>query len=339
MTRCGTCGDLYESRALRCPTCGAASRGERGGAARADPMRELEAELSALDADLAHTLAAPASDQTRSSEPSARLGRGRRRKGRFVCPRCDCRLVRYFDNAGRLVALGAVSFLTWGVGGIGYYLVRRNHVCCTSCGFTASYSDFMDEREERITPRRTSRRAPLPRARETGRRNARVPERVDLDVEPRRPLPANSPHVGHGRRLIGSGVAAMGGFVASMGVATLDGPPILGGSMLGIAGASLLFSGLAAKRREAERTRRGRIAEILRMAQRRRGLLTVTQTATELDVDLDEAEQLLESLDDDIRVRSVVSDDGVIYYDFVEIRHQPTLPANEHAKSAGGDGE
>ena len=52
------------------------------------------------------------------------------------------------------------------------------------------------------------------------------------------------------------------------------------------------------------------------------GVLTVTDAATDLEVTLEDAEYVLTSLDDGVRVTSTVSEDGVIVYEFKEVMHR-----------------
>jgi len=44
-----------------------------------------------------------------------------------------------------------------------------------------------------------------------------------------------------------------------------------------------------------------------------------------LDVSLAAAEEVLDSMDDGLRVRSEVTNEGIIVYEFPELRHRPNL--------------
>ena len=55
------------------------------------------------------------------------------------------------------------------------------------------------------------------------------------------------------------------------------------------------------------------------------GTLTVTEVAASLDVSLAAAEGVLDSMDDGLRVRSEVTNEGIIVYEFPELRHRPNL--------------
>jgi hypothetical protein len=65
--------------------------------------------------------------------------------------------------------------------------------------------------------------------------------------------------------------------------------------------------------------------KILRLAAAKGGTLTVTEVAADLNLGLPAAEKILTSMDDGFRVRSEISDAGVIYYEFPEILHRKEL--------------
>ncbi|MYI07384.1 MAG: hypothetical protein F4059_08750 [Gemmatimonadetes bacterium] len=70
---------------------------------------------------------------------------------------------------------------------------------------------------------------------------------------------------------------------------------------------------------------------VLRMATDRGGVLTVTEVAAELDLSLEAAEKLMIGMDDGFRVRSDITDQGVLYYEFPELRHQERLQPGKEA--------
>ena len=57
--------------------------------------------------------------------------------------------------------------------------------------------------------------------------------------------------------------------------------------------------------------------------------MTATDVASELDVSIAAAERILFSLDDGFRVRSEVTDEGLIVFDFSEIRTPRPLAPGE----------
>ena len=65
--------------------------------------------------------------------------------------------------------------------------------------------------------------------------------------------------------------------------------------------------------------------KILKLANAKGGRLTVTEVAADLNLSLPDAEKILISLDDGFRVRSEISNDGVLYYEFPEILHRDQL--------------
>ena len=65
--------------------------------------------------------------------------------------------------------------------------------------------------------------------------------------------------------------------------------------------------------------------KILKLADAKGGRLTVTEVAADLNLSLPDAEKILISLDDGFRVRSEISSDGVLYYEFPEILHRGQL--------------
>ena len=71
--------------------------------------------------------------------------------------------------------------------------------------------------------------------------------------------------------------------------------------------------------------------KVIMLARERDGALTVTEVAAELDLSLEAAEKLMVGMDDGFRVRSDISDEGVIYYEFPELRHQQRLQSGRKA--------
>ena len=51
----------------------------------------------------------------------------------------------------------------------------------------------------------------------------------------------------------------------------------------------------------------------------------MTEVAADLDIGLPAAEKILMSMDDGFRVRSEISDEGVIFYEFPELIHRREL--------------
>ena len=70
---------------------------------------------------------------------------------------------------------------------------------------------------------------------------------------------------------------------------------------------------------------------VLLFATEKGGTLTVTEVAASLNLSLSAAEDVLDSMDDGLRVRSDVTSQGIIVYEFPELRHHPRL----ESESAG----
>ena len=64
---------------------------------------------------------------------------------------------------------------------------------------------------------------------------------------------------------------------------------------------------------------------VLLLATEKSGTLTVTEVAASLDLSLSAAEGVLDAMDDGLRVRSDITDQGIIVYEFPELRHHPRL--------------
>jgi hypothetical protein len=64
---------------------------------------------------------------------------------------------------------------------------------------------------------------------------------------------------------------------------------------------------------------------VLRLATRKGGTLTVTEVAAELDLSMEAAENVLVGMDDGFRVRSEITPEGVLLYEFPEVQHRGRL--------------
>jgi hypothetical protein len=97
------------------------------------------------------------------------------------------------------------------------------------------------------------------------------------------------------------------------------------GSVMGAGGTVTIWWGLKDRqdRRRALMTRLQR--RVLLLATEKRGTLTVTEVAASLNLSLSAAENVLESMDDGLRVRSDVTNQGIIVYEFPEVMHHPRL--------------
>jgi hypothetical protein len=190
-----------------------------------------------------------------------------------------------------------VSVFTYGFGGLVYWLARRRHLICPRCG---------------LGWENASRALTL-----TGPE----PERRITEDEPDERLPGS----GIKRRFAGALMVLLAALLVVIGFVEFEMVPVAIGSVVG-GGGSLMFywgwSGLQ-ERRKAIMQRIQR--KILRLAAARGGTLTVTEVAADLNLGLPAAEKILISMDDGFRVRSEISDEGVLYYEFPEILHRKEL--------------
>lgn len=202
----------------------------------------------------------------------------------------------YFRRAGHVGLLIAASFF-YALPGIVYWLARRKHLICPRCGLG------WENASRALTV--------------TGPE----PERRITEDEPDEKLPGS----GIKRRILGAVGVLAATFMVLAGFIEFEMALVAAGSVLG-GGGSLMFywgwSGLQ-ERRKAIMHRIQR--KILRLAAAKGGTLTVTEVAADLNLGLPAAEKILTSMDDGFRVRSEISDAGVIYYEFPEILHRKEL--------------
>ena len=113
--------------------------------------------------------------------------------------------------------------------------------------------------------------------------------------------------------------------VVVIGVSSLEVEIIAVGGVVGALGTATAWWGLQARetRRRAIMARLQR--RVLLHATQQGGMLTVSGVAASLDLSLAAAEEVLDSMDDGLRVRSEVTNEGIIVYDFPELRHRPSL--------------
>ena len=225
------------------------------------------------------------------------------------CPRCGHlgTGIRYFQRPGHVGLLLGLSAFTWGLGGVVYFAARRKHRICAECGLGwekahvpeagfAGHPAFAD-----------------PGGTNPGSRGDQVG------------FEGNLPRRGVGRRVVGVGLVLFAALMVSIGVVELAGEAIAMGSVFGVTGATSIWWGLKARedRRREIMTRLQR--KVLLLATEKGGTLTVTEVAASLNMSLSAAEEVLDRMDDGLRVRSDVTDQGIIVYEFPELRHHPRL--------------
>ena len=197
--------------------------------------------------------------------------------------------------------LVGISLFTYGFGGLVYWLARRKHLICPRCG---------------LGWENASRVLSL-----TGGE----PEQRAVEEQPDEKLP----RTGVKRRLLGVGMVLGGTLMLLGGIVGAAAELAVWGSLIGGGGSLAFYWGWhdLQQRRKAIMQRIQR--KILRLAKARGGTLTVTEVAADINLGLPAAEKILTSMDDGFRVRSEISDEGVIYYEFPELLHRKELGPGE----------
>lgn len=264
--RCSTCGEDLREHETACPTCGAA------------------------------VLVRPA------VRPMGLEVRG--------CPRCGHvgTGVKHFQRIGNVGVLFGIAVVTWptfGVGGLAYYLFRRKRMVCAQCGLGWQHARIPGPGVDTH-----------PALADSARTSAADGGRIAGESLPRRGL---------GRRVVGGAMVFFAALMVVAGVSSFEVEIIAVGGVVGALGTATAWWGLQARetRRRAIMARLQR--RVLLHATEQGGTLTVSEVAASLDLSLAAAEEVLDSMDDGLRVRSEVTNEGIIVYDFPELRHRPSL--------------
>lgn len=214
-----------------------------------------------------------------------------------VCPRCGYsgEGIGYFRRPGHLALLMGLSLFTYGVGGVVYWLVRRGHLVCPNCGLTWHEAAL-----------------------------ARMPVRSARGRMPFRPNPAQEalPSSGLRRRVLGVLMLLIATVLIVGGIADFKADAIAAGTAFGFGGTGMFFWGWRALQERRVALTQTLERRVLQLATRKGGTLTVTEAAAELDLSLPAAEKVLIGMDDGFRVRSEVTDEGILVYEFPEVRHR-----------------
>lgn len=218
------------------------------------------------------------------------------------CARCGYQGqgVPYFSRTGHVGLLVGVSLFTYGLGGLAYWLARRRHYICPNCGLGW-------ELAARALPSGGSDSA-----------GALAPQ---ADV----PLPT----AGVKRRVLGSALILLASFLIMIGIIEVEAAAIAVGSVFGAGGSGMFFWGWKALQERRQALTTGLQRKILRLATRKGGTLTVTEVAADLNLSLPAAEKVLIQMDDGFRVRSDVTDNGILLFEFPEVMHRNRLEAGE----------
>ena len=203
----------------------------------------------------------------------------------------------YFRRAGHVGLLVGASLFTYGFGGLVYWLARRRHLVCPRCGLgweNASRALAVAGPE---------------------------PEQRVIEAEPDQKLPS----AGLKRRILGTSMVLFASLLVLIGFVEWEMAAVAVGSVLGGGGSLTFYWGWQGLQERRRAIMQGLQRKILRLASARGGRLTVTEVAADLNLALPAAERIMEEMDDGFRVRSDISNEGVLYYDFPEIRHRKEL--------------
>ena len=226
------------------------------------------------------------------------------------CPRCGHRgdPIPYFQKPGHMALLVGISIPTYGIGGLIYYASRRAYRVCPGCGFGWEHSRKPEEVGGGWGP------------------PARVPaKRRPAPPPPDAPLPPS----GIGRRIFGGALAVLGTVMITVGIAGSFAEPIMAGSIFGMAGSATFLWGWKSLQERRQSVIQSLNRKVLRLATERDGVLTVTDVAADLNLTLPAAEKIMIGMDDGFRVRSEISKEGVLYYEFPEVMHQKKLRSGD----------
>ena len=269
---CSTCGAQVPDGASRCTNCGAAVSRPAGFGVPAVP-------------NVLHVVHSQAVPNTTA-----------------VCPRCGFQgpTVGYFSQGGHIAALLLLAAITMfpaaGLGGLLYYMLRRDHRSCARCGET------LGKRGELALAAASHHGAPLP---------AGAAAEADLPAEG-----------WFGRWTVGATLFLLfAAFMVLVGIGEGEGGMVVVGAFSAGIGALLVKRASSAREERRQALLVALQQPVLRLAGERQGRLTVTEVASTLGWPMRRAEKVLNALDDGLRVVSEVTNEGVIVYDFRELRH------------------
>ncbi|MEX0935680.1 MAG: hypothetical protein WD013_02170 [Gemmatimonadota bacterium] len=237
-----------------------------------------------------------------------------------LCGRCGYlgQGIPYFRRTGHATLLVVSALLTYGIGGLIYWVVKREDQICPGCGTAWRRSVPVGGTCAHPVGSSEDRGSGYP-GNGRGGRNLAVDPRIRTKRV--RDLPSN----GRARRLSGFILALGGSFLLGLGVLQGGAEVSATGFVLLVLGAAVFTGGLQAGRRRRRRVFEVLQTEVLDAAVERRGRLTATDIARELELTLPRAEKLLFTMDDGVHVRSEVTSEGLLVFDFPEVRMSNVL--------------
>jgi hypothetical protein len=135
-----------------------------------------------------------------------------------------------------------------------------------------------------------------------------------------RTQPEALPRGGLFRRALGAVLGILALYLLALGVLGASAEALVTSVFMGIAGALSFAWGWKALQERRAGLLRSLQTRVLHVAAARGGQITATDVAADLEVTLAAAERVLFSLDDGFRVCSDVTDEGLLIFDFPEIR-------------------
>jgi hypothetical protein len=229
------------------------------------------------------------------------------------CPSCGFRGegIPYFRRGTNLALLGAATIFTYGVGGLIYGLVKRNDRICPSCGLGWDRSRPLGESLVLASDGGGAGEGAIPAVRPSG---------GPASSENRAMSTAGLPSGGGLRRFGGVVLALLALLLVGFGILEGEIGAVLTGGVMGASGALTFGWGWKALQRRRQDLLQRMQRQVIQIARRRGGTLTATDVAADMDLSLPAAERILLSLDDGFRVTSDVTKEGILVFDFREIR-------------------
>lgn len=237
--------------------------------------------------------------------PTCGAATARRASGSLVrvkrCPRCGYRGdgIGYFRRPGHVGLLLGISLFTYGIGGFVYWIMRRKRSVCPNCGLGWEHArTSLEDDGERVGAGERSGGTELPRS-------------------------------GVFRRVTGVLAVVLAVFLIVVGIVEMEIGAVVTGSAVGLVGSGTFWWGWKALQERRRAIMTGLQNRVLRLAHRKGGTLTVTDVAAGLDVSLPVAEKVLVGMDDGFRVRSEITSEGILFYEFPEVVHRRRLESGE----------
>lgn len=214
----------------------------------------------------------------------------------------------YFKRPAHVGLLAGLSLFTYGIGGLVYWLARRGHHVCPNCGLGWEH-------------------AKGPQALAAGDSVIGTP----LAVQTARSAPPSLPPSGIGRRVFGVAVGLFAVLMVLIGIVEFEPAMMAVGTVAAGAGSLTFWWGHTALAERRRAIMVGLQRQVLLLASDRGGQLTVSEVAAHLNLSLSAAEKVMDGMEDGLRVRSEVTDDGLILYEFPELRPRKQLDSGSSA--------